>query len=128
MKRLSEREFIDRVMALQRAHHIFVESRLTDNISIAFAAYQEVLADKEREIFLDTATHGGDNLPSPLDRYKRPPCPDCGTDMRIRLLAPNSAGWLTQWVCSNPDCNTLFTSRKSVEDWMRELEIKDGDV
>jgi hypothetical protein len=123
MKELTEEEFQDRAGAIQRARHIFIESGLMNHLTRAFQAYQEIFAEREREIFLDTQRYG--NRPrTVMDKYERPKCPDCGSDMMFRLVPKNTEGIKVQLVCSKTNCDTVLNSEMSLEDWMKELKIK----
>lgn len=121
MKELTEEEFTDRIMAVQRAQKIFIESGLTNNITTAFQIYQTVFAEREREIFLSTQFHG--NRPrSAMDKYERPKCPECGADMMFRQVPENPEGIKVQLVCTK--CDTVLSSEKSLEEWMTMLRKK----
>ena len=123
MKELTEEEFRDRTQAVLRAGAIFIDSGITNNISIAFELYQKVCAEREREIFI--STQAGDNRPKTvMDRYERPKCPECGKDMMFRNVPENPEGVKTQLVCTQIDCDTVLDSEMSLEDWMRELKVK----
>jgi hypothetical protein len=121
MNKLSEQEFNDRAMALQRARKIFIESGLTNNITVAFAVYQTIFAEREREIFLDTMVYG--NAPKTvMDRYERPKCPDCNSDFKFRQVDENPEGVKTQLVCSNTECDTVLNSENDLQWWMENLK------
>lgn len=125
MNKLTKEEFQDRVEAMARARKIFIE--LTDhNISNAFIAYQEILAEKDRAIVLDSRKAGNRNM-TQFDAYIRPKCPDCNSVMNFRQTGSNEDGIKTQLVCSNRDCDTVLNSELSIDEWMTELEEnKDG--
>jgi hypothetical protein len=113
-------------MALQRASKIFIESGLADNITKAFRAYQEIFAEREREIFLSTQFYG--NKPrTVMDKYDRPKC-ECGADMKFRIVPANDEGIKTQLVCSNPDCDIVLNSENALDWWMENLRKKDEPV
>lgn len=125
MKKLTYEEFNDRVQAVDRARKIFIESGITKNITHAFKLYQEILAEQEREIFI-TSTNGG-KLPSVLDKYARPKCSQCDSDMGLRIIDEpkgykNVNGYKTCWECYN--CAHEEYSYKTIEEWMKELNIK----
>lgn len=122
MKELTIEEYNDRLKAIDRSLHIFGE--LTDrNITKSFQAYQEIFAERERDIFLNTMTNGNRHR-TPLDRYERPKCPYCNSDMMFRFLNENKEGIATQLVCSNPQCDTVLNSDKTINDWMKILKVK----
>jgi hypothetical protein len=124
MNKLTREEFEDRIGAIQRASRIFIESGLTNNITTAFRIYQEVLSDREREIELSTQAQG--NRPrTHMDDYERPECPDCGADMLFRGVPKNANKIQTQLVCSNPECDLVLNSEKSIPEWEMELRKKD---
>jgi predicted RNA-binding Zn-ribbon protein involved in translation (DUF1610 family) len=118
MKELTAEEFDDRLRAIQRAMHIFGE--LTDNnITKAFQAYQEIFAERERELFIAAQQN-----PNSFARYERPQCPDCGEDMFIRKTMPNDEGINTQLVCGNKDCDTVLDSELTLDGWRKVLKKK----
>lgn len=121
MKKLTAEEFSDRMMALQRARHIFIETGLTNNITVAFQVYQEVFAEREREIFI--STFNAMKMLTPMDRYERPECPDCGAPMRFRQVPENPEGIRAQLVCSA--CDTVLSSENDIQWWMENLKVKD---
>ncbi len=126
MNKLTFEEFKDRMGALERAKRIFIDSGLTNNITTAFEIYQEVLAEKEREIFLSTREAGNRNW-SPLDIYERPKCVQCGTEMGIRAInipqgIRNVNHFKTCWECYN--CAHEEYSYKTIDEWMKELNLK----
>lgn len=121
MNRLTEEEFTDRMKAIQRAHQIFIESGLTNNITTAFKIYQDVFAERERELFLNARVYGN-RTPTILDRYERPKCPDCSSDMLIRELPENNEGVKTQLVCTK--CDVVLDTDKSMNEWIEILEKK----
>jgi hypothetical protein len=124
MKSITREEFFERMHAIQRARRIFFDSGLTNNITTAFQIYQEVFAEREREIFLSTVVFS-DMVPSLseyIDKYERPKCPDCNTDMQFRRLNENPEGIKVQLVCSNESCDTVLNSENDLEWWMEKLK------
>ena len=119
MKKMNFKEFQKRVLEVNKATRIFAP--LTNNITDAFKLYQEVLAEEKQEVFISTAM-GGNKSISPFDEYERPNCPECETDLRLRINAKDVTGklWKTSWVCEK--CNAEFYSDKTVQEWMNELE------
>ncbi len=91
MKELTQEEFIDRTQAVARARRIFINSGVTNNISDAFALYQEVVSETTREIFLSTAVMGH-RRPGRFDKFERPKCPEDGFDMMFRNIPENREG------------------------------------
>jgi hypothetical protein len=123
MKNLTEEEFKDRTMAILRARKIFIKSGITDNITLAFELYQKVCAEREREIFL-SPRYGG-KIPTIMDKYSRPKCPDCNMDMMFRVIPQNEEGIKTQLVCSSDICDTVLNSENDLGWWMQKLRKKD---
>jgi hypothetical protein len=121
MKKLTYSDFVDRAAAVQRARKIFIESGLTNNITTAFALYQVIFADREREIFIT-----GDWRGTFMDRFERPLCPECGTGLRFRIMPENTEGIKTQLICPRADCDTVLNSENDIPWWMRELKKKNG--
>jgi uncharacterized protein with PIN domain len=123
MKELTQEEFSDRMLAIQRAKKIFVETGLTNNITHAFEAYQEIFAERERQIFI--ATNMFSNRPrTVMDKYERPKCPECNEDMQFRIIPENDEGIKTQLVCTK--CDTVLSSENDLQWWMENLQVKDG--
>jgi len=126
MKELTEEEFSDRMMAMQRSRAIFVETGLTKNITHAFAAYQTIFAEREREIFL--ANVSGSKPRTIMDKYYRPKCVECGADMAFRQLPENDEGTKIQLVCMNDNCDTVLNSTNDLKWWMDNLRIKGNEA
>lgn len=124
MKQLTEEEFNERTLAVLRANQIFIDSGVANNISIAFELYQKVCAEREREIFISTQV-GGNRARTIMDRYIRPSCPECGADMMFRNIPDNPEGIKTQLVCTTVDCDTVLDSEMALDDWMKELKVKE---
>jgi hypothetical protein len=119
MKKLTREEYQDRIEAVNRAMRIF--SHMTDNdVTKSFTAYQEILAEKEREINLPLSsmriTTG-----SIFDSLERPKCPDCGEDMYVRSVPQNDSNINSQLICSNNTCDVLLNSTNTIDDWIKEL-------
>ena len=123
MKELTFEEFQDRMGALERAGRIFPDVL---NISDRFRIYQEVFAEREREIFLSTNVFG--NRPRTImDKYERPKC-ECGSDMFFRMVPPNDEGIKVQLICSNKEhteSGSVLDSDNDLSWWMSNLRIKD---
>jgi hypothetical protein len=120
MKKMGMAEFEDRVLALQRARKIFIETGLTNNVTHAFEAYQEILAEQERERTLSKSLIERD--PTFMDRYERPRCPTCGAELLFRQV--NAEGIRTQLVCSNQKCDTVLNDEHPLQWWMDNLKVK----
>jgi len=121
MKTITEEEFQDRTRAVLRSRQIFIDSGITNNISIAFELYQKVCADRERDIFLSTMVQGSRSK-TVLDKYNRPKCPDCDADMMFRQVPTNKEGIKVQLVCTT--CDTVLNSENDLQWWMSNLERK----
>ena len=120
MNRLTEQEFEDRTQAVARARKIFI-NLTAGNITDAFTLYQEVLAETEREVIINTLT-AGNRTRTLFDNWERPKCPDCGASLMFRPVAENPEGVKVQLVCENPECDTVLNSEMSIEDWAKELQ------
>lgn len=125
MKNLTISEFNDRILSLQRARKIFVESGLTNNITVAFAVYQEIFATRERTLILNTVLHGK-RSPTAFDSFRRPTCPKCGYDMRFRLAGNRKQGLEVQLLCDNMQCDTVLSSNVSMDTWLLWMQDKNG--
>jgi len=124
MRELTPEEFSDRMLAIQRARHIFIETGLTDNITHAFQAYQSIFAERERQIFL--AINQDNRYKSPMDKFERPLCPTCGSNMRFRQLPENEQGYKMQLICSNGQCDVVLNDTHDLQWWMDNLKVKNG--
>lgn len=126
MNKLTQREFEDRTQAVARARRIFIN--LTGgNITDAFILYQEVLAEQERGVIINTLM-AGTRTRTLFDNFDRPKCPTCGTPMMFRPVATNDEGVKVQLVCENQACDTVLDSDKDLNEWAEELrkEMNDG--
>jgi hypothetical protein len=122
MNKLTQEEFKDRTLAVARARRIFIDSGVAGgNITTAFTLYQEVLAEQERAVIINTLT-GGNRPPALFDNFDRPKCPDCGASLMFRPLKDNPEGIKVQLVCENQACDTVLNSEMSIEDWAKELQ------
>lgn len=118
MKELTEEEFNDRIGALARAGRIFPDVL---NVTERFKLYQEVFAEREREIFLSTRVQG--NRPKTvMDKYERAKCPECEADMMFRQVPENPEGIKVQLVCTK--CDTVLNDTNDLTWWMTELKAK----
>ena len=133
MRKLTQDEFNDRMIAIAEAKRIFVDSGITNNITLAFEMYQDILADKERPLQLDSKEQGADKAPSfspptitlPLDiELEKPQCPDCGDPMTLREATEDEKkeGFRSAWICKK--CRYEGLSEKSTMRWIRELPEK----
>jgi len=135
MKKLDNRQFQDRIKAIQRARKIFIESGLTNNISVAFEIYQRLLAEEHRDIFLRTFGLGRRPHNWVDFNYIRPTCPDCakngrkGIPLYLRVInlpkgPRNMHGYRTAWICTHPDCIYESFSTNTVDQWLKILPTK----
>ncbi len=124
MKKLTFEEFNRRAIEVTKARKIFAP--LTNNITEAFALYQAILAEEEMAVTVSTREYGNRAM-TPLDDLRRPRCPECDTNLRLKvgkILDGNGKEWPTAWVCEK--CKAEFYSEKTADEWMKELQ--DGDV
>jgi predicted RNA-binding Zn-ribbon protein involved in translation (DUF1610 family) len=70
MKDVTFEEFQERLLDIQRARQIFIKAGLTKNITVAFALYQEILADEKKPIYVEKSQLNED-------------CPACGQRLRL---------------------------------------------
>lgn len=105
MNNLSKEEFTDRILALQRARQIFIESGLTNSISVAFDTYQEILAGKPREKTISIS----------------PPDCECGKPMMFIHVPKNDEGIALQLFCTNPKCDIVLNSEHDMIWWSDQL-------
>jgi hypothetical protein len=119
MNIMDYKEFSNRLKEVAKARKIFIP-HITNNISVAFELYQEVLADEKREVFISTAI-GGNEPKTPMHDYERPRCPEDDKALYLKIMVPDKNGkiWNTAWYCKV--CGSEFYSDKEAEDWIREL-------
>jgi len=115
MKPLNIEAFQDRIEAVARARRIFIP-HITTSITLAFTIYQEILAEHQRQVQLDTAS-AGHQPPSILDQLGRLNCFSCETPMALRILS--NGRFKTQWEC--PRCGNKRRSKKTLNDWIDYL-------
>lgn len=60
-----------------------------------------------------------------LDEYERPRCPDCDSEMGIRLVPKYDGIILTQVVCMSENCDTVLDSELDINGWLQILKRKD---
>ena len=125
MKILTKEEFNERVGAVAEAQIIFIGSGLTNSVDLAWELYRDILAEKEFAVRITSDMEKQFNE-NPFDKYPRPKCPECGTDMYFRKVPDNPEGIKTQLVCVNDKCDTVLNSDKSLDEWLEV--IKDGSV
>jgi hypothetical protein len=116
MKEMAFEEFRDRLLEFQKARKIFVTSGLTNNITHAFEAYQEILAREKKKIYLNTKDHGK-KVSSIFDGLDRPECVECQAQLYFRAVPKNKKGILAQLVCTNSDCQRVYNSKIDLETW-----------
>lgn len=143
MKQLTEEEVQDRINALSRSQRMFAsvknqtcpkcghEYKGKFNLTEIFAAYQNIFAEREREIqLLARKNYKKANF---LDKYERPKCPKCGRPMEflpyLDRLTPqqNPKGWKTAWQCpgstnENDSCFYQEFSHHSLQWWIMKLK------
>lgn len=124
MKKLTYKEFTDRTIEVTKARKIFMP-HITNNITIAFGLYQEILAEEERDVMISTL-QGGNARPGLFDK-KTPECPECHKPMRLKIGTEDDQKkhWPTSWWC--PICLLEFYSEKTPQEWLAELESEESD-
>lgn len=116
MRKLTYDEFQDRLMAEQRAKHIFLHMTGGD-VAKAFEAYQDILAETQRPVIVPAASMQG-MTGSEFDGLRhRPKCPVCGMDMNLRSVPSNLEGIRSQLVCADPKCDVVLDSKLTISEW-----------
>lgn len=119
MKLMTRDEFDRRSKQVQEALRVF--GHMTDHdLTKAFEAYQEILAEERQPIMINTATHGN-RAPTIIDELGRPKCPECGSGLMVRRVPPNQEGVRAQFVCENPRCDVVLDSPYSLEEIIADL-------
>lgn len=123
MKKMTYEEFAKRTIEIAKARRIFTP-HITANITTAFEIYQEILAEEKMQAMISTL-QGGQKEPSFFDMFERPKCPECGTDMRLRIDTADADGkhWPTAWVCTT--CLAEYYSEKTPQEWVEELHVQE---
>jgi len=129
MKKLTQEEFEDRAEAIARAKEIFTP-HMTNNITIAFEIYQEMLAERERQLTLSTERERDYGI---LANLQRPLCPACSKELGLRLInipkgKDNLYGYASSWVCEDLDCLYEEFSLKTLNDWLDTLPKKEKNL
>ena len=143
MKRLTYEEYNDRVKTIAAANKIFGE--LTDNnMTRSFEAYQLILADHERSIFLSTQQANRRQGLFDSELFDRPECPECGRDLLYFDQTNEDSEYNSLWRCyelvyptgeveeyivaegkekkfRHPKCSYELFSEKTMATWMEEL-------
>ncbi len=125
MKELTYEEFRDRIMAEQRSRKIFVETGLTKNITVAFQAYQKLLAERDREVFLTNQMRKGSGHTQYMyEKYQMPDCPLCKMTLTLWPITipegpANRNGYKSHYLCENPHCSY---EKYSTEEMIEELQ------
>lgn len=106
---------IDRMLKFAKAAEMFPEvKRVEDQIRL----YNETLPEEERiPVKVNTFTHGSTAV-GLSDFLDMPPCPDCGTELSIRVLPPNDEGYLTQLYCPRRECDVVLNSDMAITEWI----------
>jgi hypothetical protein len=135
VKKMSREEFYDRLNAVAEAKRIFIDSGITNNITVAFEMYQKTIAERERPLVLDSKieeAHRGPDFGPPyisleVDiELEKPTCPDCGAVLAMRgvTATEKQQGYKSCWVCQDPKCRYEGLSDKSPMWWYRNLPEK----
>lgn len=61
-----------------------------------------------------------------MDKYERPKCPECESDMMFRNIPENPMGVKVQLVCSK--CDLVLSDSNDLDWWMKNLKVKDGST
>lgn len=119
MKKIDYKEFSDRLQEVAKARRIFIPN-ITNNITVAFELYQEILAEERRDVFVSTIT-GGREAQTEMHDYDRPVCPEDNIPLYLKVMAVDRDGkiWSTSWYCKK--CGIEFYSDKTTDDWIKEL-------
>lgn len=119
MKKLTYDEFQNRMTEISNARKIFIP-HITNNISIAFSIYNELLAEEKMATFLSTR-ESWKLQKKPIDDYNKPRCPECYSLMNLRVNVVDKDGktWNSSWTCSN--CFIELYSDKTADDWLKEI-------
>ena len=115
---LTPQEFNTRMEVINRAMAIYGE-QTGYNITKAL----ELLNEPDFEINLPASKFKGiaGNI---LDKYIRPRCPYCNSEMQIRILPENDEGINSQLVCSWEECDTVLDSELTIDKWLDILDKK----
>jgi transposase-like protein len=126
MRKLTKEEFVDRSLAMARAKKIYLEFA-EKNVTKAWEMYQELLAEKPRQMKLSRVTRRDYGI---FSNKKRPVCPECNEDMLFRNITTpqgpaNLKGWKSCWVCDK--CYYEKYSTRTMKDWLQILENKENE-
>jgi uncharacterized protein with PIN domain len=121
MKKLSFEDFNTRMLEIQKARKIFVDSGLTNNISIAFEAYRELLmSDEDKEKYPERINSKSEK--TPFDGLNVPKCDECGNSLKLTVNSKDIEGntHRTAWKCKK--CGMIYYSDKTSTEWYQILK------
>lgn len=113
MVKLSREEFEKRVTDIANARKIFTP-HITNNISIAFEMYQQLLEEADRkDVHLSTG-NGGRNISEQQGPLLGPKCPECNTQMGLvqKVKDIDKKEWPSAWRCTS--CGAMFYNEEDV--------------
>ena len=118
MKNLDWKEFQKRTNEVIKARKIFIKSGITNNITVAFQLYQDLLAKEQMAVMIS-------KINTPFGNIERPLCDACDSEMQLNPM-PKKVGdkiYPSTWVC--PKCKIEEYTEKTPQEWYEELKIED---
>ncbi len=121
MNELTQQEFQIRLVEHLLAKKIFIDTGVLERVDQAYEAYQEILAEEKKPVYLSTKS-SGNRPPAAFDGLNRPTCPVCEKGkMMFRPIPPNQKIKI-QLLCEDPLCDTALNSLEEVGIWIERMK------
>lgn len=131
MKDITLEMFKQRTLDILRSRKIFISSGVTNNITIAYQLYRDMLLEDDLVNIIPEKVNAIEHglVPDSSFKFTRLLCKECGAEMYLRAIylpvgPSNLKGWKSCWECSR--CLHEEYSLKTVLEWKEELVEKIG--
>lgn len=120
MKKIPFNEFVRRTEEISKARKIFMPN-ITNNITEAFALYQEILADDDSKMPVTVSRSDGYIQKPTLAQLSEKlgmACSECNSQMVLKEKVSDMDGviWSSAWFCNQ--CFAMYYSEKTVQEWL----------
>ena len=124
IKRLIMTEADERALLVRKARAKYIATGKTKNITEAVRWFIKDHPEKSTGIPATITTSEKDRPRTILDNYVRPPCPQCGQPLflKIQCSGMGKGDRITLWVCVK--CNYKDYSEKTLQQWLAILPRK----
>lgn len=131
MKDITLEIFKRRSLDILRSRKIFITSGVTNNITIAYQLYRDMLLEDDLVNIIPEGVNAIENglVPDSSFNFTRLRCKECDAEMYLRAIylpkgPGNLNGWKSCWECSR--CSHEEYSKKTILEWKKELVEKIG--